>query len=75
MHTTNPEGARRLAAAVIAQAAKDLHSPDRQQRFESMKFFLDPRSPLDLWCSVLDRDTQRTRQAVLALLRDGSRLQ
>ena len=75
MHTTNPEALRRLAAAVLAKAAQDLRSPDRQQRFESLRFFIDPRSPLDLWCAACDRDLARTRAAALALVRDGGSLQ
>ena len=72
MHTTNPEALRRLAAAVLAKAAQDLHSANRRARFESLQFFIDPRSPLDLWCAACDRDVQRTRQAALALVRDGA---
>lgn len=67
--STNPEGLRRLAAAVIAKAAQDLHSRSRRERFTSLQFFIDPHSPLDLWCSILDRDTARTRAA--ALVRTG----
>lgn len=69
--STNPQALRRLAAAVIAQAAKDLHSLDRRERFKSLQFFIDPRSPLDLWCAACDRDTQQTRSAALALLQTG----
>jgi len=72
MHPTNPQARCRLAAAVITRAAADLRSPDRHERFKSLQFFCDSRSPLDLWCSVLDRDTQRTRRAALALLHEGS---
>ena len=72
MHTTNPQALKRLAAAVIAKAAQDLHSSDRRQRFTSLQFFIDPRSPLDLWCAACERDTQRTRAAALELLRDGA---
>ncbi len=74
MHTTtNPEALRRLSAAVIARAAQDLRSDDRHERFEALQFFIDPRSPLDLWCAACDRDTQRTRQSALALLHEGAR--
>ena len=75
MHTTNPEGARRLAAAVIAKAAQDLHSDDRNLRLDALRFFTDYRSPLDLWCAACNRDTARTRAAALALVRDGGSLQ
>lgn len=70
--STNPQALRRLAAAVIAQAAKDLHNPDRRARFASLQFFIDPRSPLDLWCAACDRDLARTRTAALALVHQGS---
>ncbi|OZB72203.1 MULTISPECIES: hypothetical protein [unclassified Thiomonas] len=74
MHTTietQSQAVKRLAAAVIHRAAMDLRSGDRRERFEALQFFIDTRSPLDLWCAALDRDTQRTRAAALALLHEG----
>lgn len=75
MHTTNPQSLRRLAAAVIARAAADLRDGNPAQRLEALKFFVDVRSPLDLWCAAADRDTARTRSAALALVRAGGSLQ
>ena len=72
MHTTNPQALKRLAAAVLAKAAQDLHSDDRNLRFDALRFFTDYRSPLDLWCAACNRDTARTRAAALALLRTGA---
>jgi hypothetical protein len=73
MHTTtNPQALRRLAAAVITRAAADLRSSDHRERLDALRFFVDYRSPLDLWCAACDRDTQRTRAAALALLHDGA---
>lgn len=73
MHPTiETQAVKRLAAAVIHRAAQDLHSRDRRERFDALRFFIDPRSPLDLWCSACDRDTARTRAAALALLRTGA---
>ncbi len=70
---TQSQAVKRLAAAVIHRAAQDLRSSDRRERFEALQFFVDERSPLDLWCAACDRDTQRTRQSALALLHEGAR--
>ncbi len=66
--TINPASLRRLAASVITQAAQDLRHEDPAQRLAALRFFVDVRSPLDLWCACLARDVAQTRRAALALI-------
>ncbi len=66
-HVTNglrPE--RRLAAAVLVQAVRDLRGGVDERR-KSLRFFRDLESPFELFCHILDRDPKRTRSSVLAL--------
>jgi hypothetical protein len=56
-----PPPEKSLAAAVLAQAAKDFRTGDAATRAEVQQWLDDPQA-LRLWCDVLDLDPQRFQQ-------------
>ena len=56
-------GIKRLAAAIIGQAYKDLKSPCARLRNEALEFFEHPPSP---WLSIVDMHPDFARKRIAA---------